>query len=117
MVSFGSVRAFDAEEGWGVIDGPEVPGGCWVHFSAIEVDGYRELRQGQRVVFEAEPADQDGYAYRAVRVQVEPTHNEPPHNEPANAEPTSTKPANTKPASTKPASAEPASTEPVNGEQ
>lgn len=89
VVSVGSVRVFHLEEGWGVIDSPKVPGGCWVHFSAIEVDGYRELCQGQRVVFEAELADQDGYAYRAVRVQVEPAHNEP-----ASTEPTSTGPVN-----------------------
>ncbi|MDG6107476.1 cold shock domain-containing protein [Dactylosporangium aurantiacum] len=72
MQSVGFVRVFHPEEGWGVIDSSEVPGGCWVHFSAIQMDGYRALHQGQRVVFEAEPADQDGYAYRAVHVQVEP---------------------------------------------
>ena len=68
MTSTGSVRAYDADKGWGVIDGPDVPGGCWVHFSAIAADGYRELTAGQPVVFRAETADQDGFAYRAVRV-------------------------------------------------
>jgi len=34
------VREFYPDEGWGVIDGPDVPGGCWVHFSAIAVAGY-----------------------------------------------------------------------------
>ena len=75
MVSIGSVRGFDAEEGWGVIDGPDVPGGCWVHFSAIAGDGYRELSAGERVSFHAEPASQDGFAFRAVKVwtgEVEP---------------------------------------------
>jgi CspA family cold shock protein len=68
MPSIGSVRAFDADEGWGVIDGPDVPGGCWVHFSAIAMDGYRELAQGQPVSFRAEAATQAGFAYRAVKV-------------------------------------------------
>ncbi|MEU4425756.1 cold shock domain-containing protein [Actinoplanes sp. NPDC024001] len=54
--------------GWGVIDGPDVPGGCWVHFSAIATDGYRELTPGQQVWFRAEAARQDGFAYRAVKV-------------------------------------------------
>jgi CspA family cold shock protein len=68
MTSVGSVRTFDADEGWGVIDGPDVPGGCWVHFSAIAMDGYRELMLGQHVSFRAEAASQDGFAYRAVKV-------------------------------------------------
>jgi CspA family cold shock protein len=68
MTSVGSVRTFDADEGWGVIDGPDVPGGCWVHFSAIAMDGYRELPRGQHVSFRAEAASQDGFAYRAVKV-------------------------------------------------
>src|SRR4051812_10864714 len=68
MTSVGSVRTFNADEGWGVIDGPDVPGGCWVHFSAIAMDGYRELARGQRVSFRAEAASQDGFAYRAVKV-------------------------------------------------
>jgi CspA family cold shock protein len=75
MTSVGSVRVFDADEGWGVIDGPDVPGGCWVHFSAIAMDGYRELARGQHVSFRAEAASQDGFDYRAVKVwtgSVEP---------------------------------------------
>jgi CspA family cold shock protein len=68
MASVGSVQTFDADEGWGVIDGPDVPGGCWVHFSSIATDGYRQLTQGQQVSFRAESASQDGYAYRAVKV-------------------------------------------------
>ena len=68
MTSSGSVRTFDADEGWGVIDGPDVPGGCWVHFSAIEMRGFRALAPGQRVTFRAEAASQDGFAFRATKV-------------------------------------------------
>jgi len=75
MASIGTVRTFDADLGWGAIDGPDVPGGCWVHFSAIAVDGFRTLTRGQQVSFRAERARQDGFAYRAVKVwsgDVEP---------------------------------------------
>jgi cold shock protein len=66
----GVVRTFDADEGWGVIDALEVPGGCFVHFSSIEMDGYRALTAGQRVRFRYEHLDflQDGCRYRALAV-------------------------------------------------
>ncbi|HTF10331.1 MAG TPA: cold shock domain-containing protein [Asanoa sp.] len=68
MTSSGVVRAYTADEGWGVVDGPDVPGGCWVHFSAITGDEPRQLAEGQRVWFRAEAVAQDGFAYRAVKV-------------------------------------------------
>ncbi len=68
MISRGVVRDFRAEEGWGVVDGPDVPGGCWVHFSVIVTGGYRQLTPGQRVSFRAEVTDQDGFRFRATMV-------------------------------------------------
>ena len=68
MESHGIVREYHDDEGWGVLDGPDVPGGCWTHFSAIQSAGYRSLTAGRPVTFEAEPADQDGFAFRAVKV-------------------------------------------------
>lgn len=64
----GIVKWFDAHEGWGVIEAPETPGGCFVHFSAIQMKGYRQLESGGRVRFTFEPLSflQDGYAYRAL---------------------------------------------------
>ncbi len=55
------------DKGYGVIDSPETPGGCWTHFSAVAVGGYKTLKPSQPVVLEWETAEQDGYAYRAVR--------------------------------------------------
>ncbi|WP_426509891.1 cold-shock protein [Dactylosporangium sp. McL0621] len=47
----GSVKWFNAEKGFGFIS---VDGGSdvFVHFSAIEADGYRSLEENQRVEFE-----------------------------------------------------------------
>jgi len=48
----GSVSWFNAEKGFGFI---AVDGGAsdvFVHYSAIETDGYRSLDEGQRVEFE-----------------------------------------------------------------
>ena len=66
----GVVKTFDADEGWGVIVAPEVPGGCFVHFSNIEINGYRELHAGQHVRFTYEDPGflQDGCRFRALKV-------------------------------------------------
>ena len=47
----GTVKWFNAEKGYGFI---AVDGGrdVFVHFSAIQMDGYRTLEEGQRVEFE-----------------------------------------------------------------
>lgn len=48
----GTVKWFNSEKGYGfiAIDGGQ--GDVFVHFSAIEMDGYRSLDDGQRVEFE-----------------------------------------------------------------
>ena len=48
----GTVKWFNAEKGFGFITqdgGADV----FVHFSAIQSDGYKELKENQRVEFEA----------------------------------------------------------------
>jgi cold shock protein len=78
MASVGSVRIYFPDEGWGVIDGLDVPGGCWVSFSAIQMDGYRSLGVGQKISFTFERANQDGFSFRAVKVWIGA---EPPNGE------------------------------------
>ena len=76
------MREWHDDEGWGIVDSPEVPGGCWVSFAHVKVAGYRSLRPGQRVALEWEPARQDGFAYRAIRVwpsNTEPAEPGQPH--------------------------------------
>lgn len=67
MTVTGVVREWHEEEGWGVVDCSTTPGGCWTHFSAVAVPGYKLLSAGQVVELEWETAQQDGYGYRAVR--------------------------------------------------
>jgi CspA family cold shock protein len=35
----GTVEWFNEEEGWGALAAPEVPGGCFVHYSSILASG------------------------------------------------------------------------------
>src|SRR5947209_1839094 len=67
MTSSGTVRDWHSYDGWGVIDSDATPGGCWAHYSAAAVDGYRSFTAGQPVWLEWEAADQDGYGFRATR--------------------------------------------------
>lgn len=65
----GVVREYDDREGTGVIDSLETPGGCWVHYSMIDVPGWKTLSVGQRVRFTFESdVEQDGFVFRAVKV-------------------------------------------------
>jgi cold shock protein len=50
-VAQGTVKWFNSEKGYGFI---AVDGGqdVFVHFSSIEMDGYKSLEDGQRVEFE-----------------------------------------------------------------
>lgn len=49
----GICKVYDAEEGWGwisVIDEEDV----WVHFSSIQMDGFKFLNKGETVMFDLE---------------------------------------------------------------
>lgn len=66
----GTVASFDENEGWGVITAPETPGGCFVDYSVVRIEGYRFLTPSQRVqfTFNELASPQDGYRYRALDV-------------------------------------------------
>lgn len=77
MQTSGTVRFWHDEEGWGVIDSDDTPGGCWAHFANVAVPGFRSLGPGQRVNLEWEAAEQDGYHFRATRAWPAGTEPEP----------------------------------------
>ena len=66
MTARGRVREWHDDEGWGVVDSDDAPLGCWTHFSAVLVPGYRRLEAGQEVSFTFEVAEQDGFSFRAL---------------------------------------------------
>ncbi|MBN2980601.1 MULTISPECIES: cold shock domain-containing protein [Cohnella] len=47
----GKVKWFNAEKGYGFIE-TEQGGDVFVHFSAIQMDGYKALEEGQSVEFD-----------------------------------------------------------------
>jgi len=49
----GTVKWFNATKGYGFI-GRDEGEDIFVHFSAVEMDGYRRLKEGQKVEFSVE---------------------------------------------------------------
>jgi CspA family cold shock protein len=66
MATRGTVKWFNAEKGYGFIsrDGAD---DVFVHFSAIQGDGYRTLEEGQAVEFDVAPG-RKGEEAQNVRV-------------------------------------------------
>lgn len=63
----GTVKWFSAEKGYGFIEqdsGDDV----FVHFSAIQEDGYRTLDEGQKVMFEIVEGDRGPQASNVQRL-------------------------------------------------
>ena len=63
----GTVKWFNSEKGFGFITqdgGPDV----FVHFSAIVSDGYRELKENQRVEFDVKTGDKGPQAENVVPI-------------------------------------------------
>lgn len=50
----GTVKWFNAEKGYGFISNNDGSGDVFVHFSAIQGEGYKTLVEGQQVTFDTE---------------------------------------------------------------
>lgn len=63
----GTVKWFNSEKGYGFI---EVEGGndVFVHFSAIQHEGFKTLEEGQRVEFEIVDGDRGPQAANVVKL-------------------------------------------------
>ena len=67
MSTHGKVKWFNENKGYGFIaqeEGPEV----FVHFSAIQGDGYRTLLEGQTVEFEVQEGDKGLQAANVIKL-------------------------------------------------
>jgi CspA family cold shock protein len=53
----GTVKWFNAEKGFGFIAPDDGTNDVFVHQSAINTSGYRDLREGAKVSYEAEAGD------------------------------------------------------------
>ena len=69
-MSNGTVKWFNAEKGYGFIADDEGGNDVFVHFSAIQADGFKTLIEGQKVTFSTEPDPKNNDKLRAVDVVV-----------------------------------------------
>jgi CspA family cold shock protein len=70
-MSTGSVKWFNAEKGYGFISNDDGSDDVFVHFSAIQCDGFKSLREGDKVSFDTEPDPKDSGKLRAVNVMMQ----------------------------------------------
>ena len=56
-MSKGTVKYFNDKKGWGIIYNQERNQDVYVHFSAINMPGYKTLSQGQEVYYELANSD------------------------------------------------------------
>lgn len=64
----GIVKWFQNTKGFGFI-GPDGGGDdVFVHFSAIDMDGYKTLSEGDRVEYDVEPSDRKQGSFQAKNV-------------------------------------------------
>ena len=65
----GTVKWFNDAKGFGFIANDETGEEVFVHFSAIQVDGFKKLAEGQSVSYDTEPDPKNSSKLRAVNVR------------------------------------------------
>ena len=66
----GVVKWFNSSKGYGFITYDANGEDVFVHFSAIQVDGFKTLEEGQKVTFDVESDPKDSRKLRAVNVHI-----------------------------------------------
>ncbi len=68
MIYSGTVKWFDAKKGYGFIEREEGDD-VFVHFSAIQDEGFKTLEDGEKVEFEIVEGDRGPQAEQVVRTE------------------------------------------------
>lgn len=68
MIQVGTVKWFDTEKGFGFIEREGDKDDVFVHFSAIQEEGFKNLEEGQEVEFEVTETDKGPQAEDVIKV-------------------------------------------------
>ena len=66
----GTVKWFNASKGFGFISNADGGEDVFVHFSAIQSEGFKSLEEGQRAEYDVEPDPKNPSRMRAVNVRI-----------------------------------------------
>ncbi|MBQ0018087.1 MAG: cold-shock protein [Clostridiales bacterium] len=69
-MSNGTVKWFNNDKGYGFIANDEGGDDVFVHFSSIQIDGFKTLKEGQKVIFDIEDDPKNQDKKRAANVQI-----------------------------------------------
>ena len=64
----GKVKWFNENKGYGFIEREDGSGDVFVHYSAVQGDGFKTLAEGQKVEFEVADTDKGPQANNVVKI-------------------------------------------------
>jgi len=68
---YGKVKWFDGKKGFGFIENEDGSGDVFVHFADLSGDGFRTLKEGERVKFEMTDSPKGKKATQVEKVEAE----------------------------------------------
>ncbi|MFC1475211.1 cold-shock protein [Candidatus Zixiibacteriota bacterium] len=66
-MSKGKVKYFNDTKGWGFLSSEDTDNDVYVHYTQINMDGYKTLKEGQEVSYELTPTEK---GFRAQNVSL-----------------------------------------------
>jgi cold shock protein len=66
----GKIKWFNDQKGYGFISDGATGEDVFVHFSVVEMEGYKSLKEGQDVQYECEPSNKGLKATKVTPVNV-----------------------------------------------